>query len=375
MTGENQANEEQQEVAVAADFAFDDWAREAGLSRKAIAVLRQEDLVGKKQLSLVTAGDIRSLNLQLGQAKLLQAAIDTLTAGTKDVPPAPAPTATVATASSLQSTPADGQQQDQATNIRLPDIRRQAAELARHGESLDQLFSDEVTPVTQSLQPSPVPTAAYDPRAMLTVKATSVKVVHITQFLPERTRKRRAANRRQLRVVKSPDDEDNAAPTLMVEEQEEHPYSGIAMEEWGAANARLMHHLLKTGILPPSQVDYYLAYTAKVFDLADNHSWESVLDFDHSYRERQAEHQYLWGTLSADLEWHLLTPKRRGPASTAQNYSSNNHRKPAKTVATADCKLFKARGTCPFGDRCKYRHTRPSDTQQKSDGQDKTSKN
>ena len=49
------------------------------------------------------------------------------------------------------------------------------------------------------------------------------------------------------------------------------------------------------------------------------------------------------------MELQLLIPKRsrQGVNTTAQS-----------SLPTEDCKLFKARGSCPFGSSCKYRHTK-----------------
>ena len=45
---------------------------------------------------------------------------------------------------------------------------------------------------------------------------------------------------------------------------DDHPYSGIRIEEWGAANCRVMAHLLQTNQLQATHVEFYLAYTVHI---------------------------------------------------------------------------------------------------------------
>ena len=68
---------------------------------------------------------------------------------------------------------------------------------------------------------------------------------------------------------------------------------------------------------------------------------------DYTYRELQAEHQFQWGTFSPNMELQLLVPKR-------PRQSANIAAQPY--LPSEGCKLFKARGSCPFGNSCKYRH-------------------
>lgn len=363
-------------------FEFDSWADEAGLSRKAVNILKTEALNSERALSLMTLGDIKSLNLQVGQAILLQAAVRTLQqpepVAAVGLPPIPeAPVVLNATVAAAAIEPEDAEDVNvRASNVRLPDIRQQAEALALRGECLDDLLghlpsSKKAVASTPQLA-VPGLSATFDPRILLTVKAATTKAVHITQFLPERTRKRRAARRKQLLVST----EENAQ-TLVIQEDTEHPYAGINIEEWGGANARLMHHLLKTGLLVHSHVDFYLAYTAKIFDLADKYVWDSVMDYDHTYRELQAEHQFLWGTLSPHMELQILIPKRRsqlGMPTSTQATNSGQGQGPR----SADCKLYKARGSCPFGQKCKYKHVRQPESRKSGEsttGSSEVSKN
>lgn len=188
---------------------------------------------------------------------------------------------------------------------------------------------------------------SYDPRTVLTVRAKRVKAVHITQFLHEETKTRRARSQRRNVALECG---EGLQERLVIQADDQHPYAGIQIAEWGAANCRLMHHLLETGQLKQCDTEYYLAYTTKIFDMVDKFEWSSVLDYDFRYRELQAEHCFNWGTVHPHLELQVLVPRSRP---TADN-KMRARQKP--TVKVDDCKLYLAHGYCRFGENCRYRH-------------------
>ncbi|KAH3831867.1 hypothetical protein DPMN_105139 [Dreissena polymorpha] len=110
---------------------------------------------------------------------------------------------------------------------------------------------------------------------------------------------------------------------------------------------RLLNHLLSTNLLQRQEVEYYLAYTTRIFKFADIYEWSSVLGYDYHYRELQAEHNFKWGTFSPHMELQLLVPKRPKPSVPVQNPAPKE-----------DCRIFKAKGACPFGDKCRYKHVK-----------------
>ena len=61
-----------------ANFDFEQWAKDSGLTRKCTALLREEDLSKQVVLCMLTDTDIRGLGLSLVQTKLLQVAIRAL---------------------------------------------------------------------------------------------------------------------------------------------------------------------------------------------------------------------------------------------------------------------------------------------------------
>ena len=343
-------------------FVFDDWVKAAGLSRKATNTLRQEDLTTERTLKLLERADVRSLNLQLGQAKLLEAAIHSLTSEVKDAH---------AEDHQHQPDPADETQRTEDTTTTIKDLRQQATNIQASGELFDLLSLNQnqnkaqATTMEGLSRPAEVSSfeaaskgSFFDPRINLTVKATTNKAVHITQFLSERSKKRRLSRRKEL-VMSGSGSEDSEKVTL-VRLDDSHPYAGIYLEEWAGANTRLMYHLRKTGRLTTDEIDFYLAYTAKIFDLAEKYVWSSILDFDYCYREAQAEYGFTWGIVSPHMELQLLAPKPRMQPST--HYTGQSAKPNPKTstgkqvVKTEECHMYLANGFCRFGAKCKYSH-------------------
>lgn len=216
--------------------------------------------------------------------------------------------------------------------------------LAKAGETYDKLFNTLLEPnATPPVLDTPSSNmAAFDPRTTLTVKAP-IKTVHITQFLSEKCKNRRRTKGRDL-VLANREGED----ALTIRCDEPHPYSGISVDEWGAANTRLLHHLLSTGQLPRQEIEYYLAYTAIVFDFYQKYEWASVLEFDYLYREQQNVHRFQWGYMNPLMELQVLLPRHTAPR------QGNPHLNPSIQPI---CRQWVASGGhCRFGSSCKYRH-------------------
>ena len=394
-------------------FNFDDWSRGAGLARKTTLLLRQQDLTTLQTLQLVSDSDFKELGITLGQRKLLVSQLQKLCAshGTPTASQTPASIPSHPATDSGQDNSRYGQQMAHGPNQQEPailsvpiiqpgianmaaprsctdadiaSIRRQALLLNDAGKHLDTLLSKdsmdhtivdslhhgtfsghnttantELGPVTGLGNDYVNKPAQYsyaygqiDPRAILTTKATSRKAVHITLFISERARKKRQNRRKEIVLSHSSPESDR----LVLKTDEDHPYARIAMEEWGAANCCLMNHLLLNQQLMRPDIEFYLAYTAKIYDMAELYEWYSILDYDYQYRELQAEHGFPWGTFAPHLDQRLVPRKQAGgpskPYPQGQGYKGNS------ASLQQECRLFKAsKGTyCPFGETCKYKH-------------------
>ncbi|KAK2169991.1 hypothetical protein LSH36_5g09019 [Paralvinella palmiformis] len=62
-----------------------------------------------------------------------------------------------------------------------------------------------------------------------------------------------------------------------------------------AAHIRIMMELLTQGRLQRGAIFDYIAYTVKISEMAEGHLWPSVMAFDRSYRQLQAQHGFRWG--------------------------------------------------------------------------------
>ena len=215
------------------------------------------------------------------------------------------------------------------------------------GKTLDHLLNDLQAPQAQGY-PNSSGQADWehmDPRIFLIIKT-----VHITAFIAEHC-KQRLQNRCKEFIIKS---ETKDTETLVLKSDDEHPYLGIYNEEWGAVNMGLMNHLLCTDQLAWDEIEFYLAYTTKIYEFAEKYDCYSVLNYN--YRELQAEHNFKWGIFSPHMELQLLVllVLRQPKQLSGQNGPGQ--------LAIEDCKLLKARSSCPFGTLCKFRHPH---TQQK----------
>ena len=394
------------------EFDFDQWALDLGLNRKTTGILRQQELCTRQVLVMLTESDLRELGLVLGQRKLLQSAIQAFRstdqhqqaaattldqafiediAGQQRAPPLAPNSATSCTDSNAQpcrpretapaSAPAVTTCTDNSAQPGQPtiaDLRRQAMnddQLCGTGTLLDNMLSGQGH--VNNVYPKNLPTSQtnfeFDPRTVLTIKATRQKAVHITQFLSESTKKRRQARKKQFVV------NHNDGDQLVFRTEDDHPYSGLSIEEWGAANCRLMSHLIQIGQLRAPDLDYYLAYTVQIYEYAQKYDWESILDFDFQYRERQAEHGFVWGSNSSNMELGLLQLKRtpyhyQQPKGAQHRYNGNSSSNSATRHHRADrnrqpalraqrdelCREFvNNNGNCPYGDQCIYKHPSP----------------
>ena len=238
---------------VPTDFNFDEWAASLNLSRKITQVLRQEELTSKEALSLIELKDLKELSFPMETTKVIMSDINKWKIVNVD------------TEHNVQSS--------QTWNM---------GQLKGAGKSFDSLLNEFQAPRAESFTSSP-PTewGNIDPRTILTMKAQSSKAVHITSYITEQCKCQRQ-NRRKEFVIKSGSEDTE---TLVLLSDDEHPYLGIFIEEWGVANMRLLNHLLCTGQLPRADIEFYLAYTTKIYEFAEKYKWSSVLNYDYNYRE------------------------------------------------------------------------------------------
>ena len=118
-----------------------------------------------------------------------------------------------------------------------------------------------------------------DPRTILTMKAQSSKGVHITSYITEQCKGWRQIRRTEF-IIKSGSKDTEI---LVLRSDDQHPYLGVFIEEWGVANIRLLNPLLGARQLPREDIEFYFAYTTKEF--AEKYEWSRVLNYDYNYWE------------------------------------------------------------------------------------------
>lgn len=197
-------------------------------------------------------------------------------------------------------------------------------------------------------QPSQPSQEAYDPRAILSVKSTGKKAMHITQFLTEQCKVRIKNKKQDLVLARSGESSE-----LVVRSDDRHPYAGITLDEWGAANMRLLNALLEIGELKHTEVEFYLAYTTCIFEFYQKYEWASILDLDYTYREQQAKFGFQWGFFNPIMQQQTLVPRNRP--------KPNHHQLKVKGSSQV-CRQYLANGWCRFGESCKYSHETTHDS-------------
>jgi hypothetical protein len=253
---------------------------------------------------------------------------------------------------------------DQPAENLLSQASRDLDTLLRNtgGLQLNSRNDNEVSGAPKTvLETSGIPSArgnSYDPRYLLTLKASSGKTVRIASFLPEKVKDRLQRKRREKLVFS--EGRDGHLSLQHNEEDNLH----ISPTEWGAANMRLMNYLLENGQLLRSEVEFYMAYTMQVFELADSFEWASVMRFDNRYRELQTQHGFTWGDMRLAMQLNLLTPRAPQGLGTRKGPKSS----PKETL----CKKWLLSGgtSCPFGDSCKFVHKKTETAAISKNGQE-----
>ena len=219
------------------EFNFDEWASSLGFGRKITQILRQEELVSKQALSLLELKDLKELNFPMGTTKIILHNIAKWTTVHTNV------TETVSVTE---------------PNVQSTSMGNNFGQLEGAGKTLDHLLNDLQAPPAQGcpISSGQADRGHMDPRNIHTRKAKSSKAVHITVVITEHC-KRRRQNRRKEFIIKSGTKDTE---TLVLKSEDEHPYLGIYIQEWGAANMRLINNLLCTGQLPRDEIEFYLEF-------------------------------------------------------------------------------------------------------------------
>lgn len=338
-------------------WKWEDWTTKYGITRASGKIMSDQALNTVETLLAVDKGDIARIGLTVGQEALVRKAIrelgnshfqDPVQVTTADRPedggePTRNQNADPAASETLETSPLGtltGKEEDL-----LAQAGRDLDTLLSNSGRLPELQLGKETGILSHAQTA-LRAPAYDPRHLLTLKASTRKAEKIASFLPERVKERLQKKRRERLVFA----EGNEGQLSLQHNDDDN--LAISPTEWGAANMRLMSHLLDIGYLARSEVEFYLAYTMQVFELAETYDWASIMRFDSRYRELQAQHGFCWGDMRLAPQLNLLTPRLQQPVTTRP--------RPARPNPREDCKKWLLSGgtSCPFGDRCRFAHRR-----------------
>ena len=351
------------------NFNFDQWSQSYGLLKNTIKKLQKEDLITREALILLRTEDIPDLNLTVGQRRLFEKAVNSLSEN-EVVTKTLLPSVTTATKDTHTTNSTAQDVTEGSSRMTIQDIRNQS-NLNEAGKHFDELFlpASATSQITNSLQRQnlkdshdqvgPTIIDSNDPRTTLTMKSCSRKALHIHNFISEASKKRLKYKRNDLILAKEQGEDGITSETLVFKAavDDTNPYHGISVSEWSAANCRLLNQLLINGDLLRQDLEFYLAYTAMIMDFVSNYEWRCILDFDFHYREQQAAHSFQWGYINPMMKLQYLTPRQQSGHHTNGHMYNNRNSLRRRSQLHEECRQWKANnGYCSFGSTCRYRH-------------------
>ena len=173
----------------AENFKFKEWAKDHNLNKDTTKLLNTQCLQEYESLVLVTMEDLRATGIAIGQLALLRKALSTIgnvnfTAKEKKSNQGEVADEPEVFADAVEGLPSTTDSSD-----------TEVLNLMSAGKELDALLAKGAasTPITLSAPSSSMAksiSAEYDPRVLLTNKATNNKALQIVDFLPEKVRER-----------------------------------------------------------------------------------------------------------------------------------------------------------------------------------------
>ena len=266
-----------------------------GINEHTRDALRKHGFCCSRTFELMTDGDMDVMAISLGQRRLIQA---TRSGGSKVTPT---------------------EHQDVTQQLQQMLLHQQPAQPAQQTATSGEL---------NYLLPQP-----------------RVKHLDITQFVDKN--------------VFCVEPEDNYHPVggsceLFVKSPKAIKLEEVSPMQYTGASLRILRELVVQGQLAENKCFQYLGYIVKIAQLAEHHSWISVLSYDRAYRQLQAQCGFAWGWDAPHLSTvHLrprLPPRKDFPHKvTTRKSSGEKQRQP--------CRLYNSRqGSCPYGDKCIHAH-------------------
>lgn len=328
-------------------FCFNEWADTHGLTRTTTGILSKEGCNTKEILEVLSSSAVSKLGLSIGQGIALRKGLRALgnRAGGVQIDAA-------------WDSPNDNRPKRRREGEGLFSDSQPASGQRWRGDQLEQEVENDLDeflkdpegqdPLESGGRGDKYQGGAYgpDPRINLVIKSQKRKPLRIANFVPDSVARRTAGKgKERVALVQGADGK------LMVKEDDDLP-SHLTLSEWGAANLRLLQHLLDSGELARADIGFYNAYTLMIFEFVENYEWPSILAFDSRYRELQAHTSFPWGTPSRGLEVSTLIPRARKDKQKERPKGRNGTRGEKKGL----CRTFAREGSCPYGERCIFLH-------------------
>ena len=150
------------------------------------------------------------------------------------------------------------------------------------------------------------------------------------------------------------------AKIILKSSQEKKPsLDKISFPQWSAANFRIMHTLMKDGLLSSTKdISDYILYSSKISELAKGYPLPKVMQYDDLYRRMQFATNCTWGTDSQFISHQTLLRPDSLTATTTRPVPPRKPSRPVINSATGKqvCYDFQRREGCRFGSSCRYDH-------------------
>ena len=150
------------------------------------------------------------------------------------------------------------------------------------------------------------------------------------------------------------------AKIILKSSQEKKPsLDKISFPQWSAANFRIMHILMKDGLLSSTQDIFdYVLYSSKISELAKCYPLLKVMQYEDLYRRMQFATNCAWGTDSQFISHQTLHRPDGLTATATRPVPPWKMSRPVINPTTGKqvCYDFQRRKGCRFGSSCRYDH-------------------
>lgn len=287
---------------------LDEFIKDNGLQADVGRVLTEERFNTLPALSAMSESDLDTLKLKRGDIAVLRAAVKALQ-----------------------------EQQGKGPMCQAQPIPQQSPKVL-----LDTLLRHDVDSLSDGVQ-----RVDLDPQVYLLPRSGETKPLLIPDFVPQTW-------------TNEGEEIDLGGAKLKLPHTLKKPkLSDVSPSMWISANARIMAKLHASQSLSEQGLRDYMAYTAKVGELASRFTWLSVLQYDNEYRLQQASMRFRWGSDSQHLATVML---RERPSSTYNNKGGKGDQpgakgggKPRGPSGRFICLEYN-KSQCSFGTKCNYDH-------------------